>query len=82
MHTGFEQPFFNSAHRPCSLSSVLSLIPYCKARTLRFIMDESSTSMDVVVVSDSHVCCKGSTATLGMRKKMVIENQMRRIGCV
>ena len=53
-----------------------------QAGTLRFIMDKSSTSMDVVVVSESHVCCKGSTATLGMRKKMVIENQMRRTGCV
>ena len=53
-----------------------------QAGTLRFIMDESGTSMDVAVVSESHVCCKGSTATVGMRKKMVIENQMRRTGCV
>ena len=82
MHTGFEQPSFNCAYRPCSFSSMLSLIPYCKAGTLRFIMDESSTSVDVVVVSESHVCCKGLTATLGMRKKMVIENQMRRTGRV
>jgi len=53
MHTGSEQPSFNSVHRPCPFS-LLFLIPYCKAGTLRFIMEESSPSMDVVVVSESH----------------------------